>query len=97
MLRHHIIAAARRVRRHGSYSLINVFGLAIGLAACFAVGLFIQDEVSYDRFHEKADSIYRVGMKIGTTAGSARLPAIAGELIASRYPADEHVERLCPA
>ncbi len=97
MLRHHIIAAARRVRRHGSYSLINVFGLAIGLAACFAVGLFIQDEVSYDRFHEKADSIYRVGMKVGTTGGSARLPAIAGERIASRYPEVENVVRLYPA
>lgn len=97
MLRHHFIAALRNVRQHRSYALINVSGLAIGLAACFTVGLFIHGELSYDRFHEKADRINRMGMKVGTTGGSARLPAIVGERIDGRYPEVEEVVRLYPA
>jgi putative ABC transport system permease protein len=50
--------------RHKGFSFINIAGLAIGLAACIIILLFIVDELSYDRFHEKADRIYRI-----TTAG----------------------------
>ncbi|MBI9038131.1 MAG: ABC transporter permease [Bacteroidales bacterium] len=46
--------------KHKSYSLINIFGLAIGLATCILIFLFVQDELSYDNYHNKSSNIYRL-------------------------------------
>ncbi len=46
--------------KHKSYSLINIFGLAIGLATCILIFLFVQDELSYDNYHANASNIYRL-------------------------------------
>jgi len=48
------------LRNRLQYSLINIFGLGIGAAVCLLMIVFIQDELSYDRFHEKSDRIYRL-------------------------------------
>ena len=45
---------------HKGYSFINILGLAVGLACCIMIFLWVQDELSYDRFHENADDLYRV-------------------------------------
>jgi putative ABC transport system permease protein len=50
--------AIRHMRRHWGYSLINILGLAIGMACCILIFLWVQHELSYDRFHEKADDLY---------------------------------------
>lgn len=50
----------RNFKRQPGYSFINISGLAIGMACCFIIFLYVQDETSYDTFHEKADRIYRV-------------------------------------
>lgn len=49
-------------------ALINIFGLAVGFAACILILLWVQDELGYDKFHEKADRIYLVGLdaKLGS-------------------------------
>jgi len=52
--------ALRNIIRHKGYSFINIFGLAIGLACCLLILLWVQDELSYDRFHEQAANIYRI-------------------------------------
>jgi putative ABC transport system permease protein len=52
--------ALRRLRLQKAYSLINIGGLSLGLTACLLVFLWVQDEVGYDRFHEKAPSIAQV-------------------------------------
>ena len=52
--------ALRKIRRHKGYSFINISGLAIGMACCFFVFLWVQDELSFDRFHSNAKEIYRV-------------------------------------
>lgn len=54
--------ALRTLRRHLGYTTINVLGLGVGLACCLVIYLFVQHERSYDRFHERADRIARVGM-----------------------------------
>jgi toxin ParE1/3/4 len=60
MLRNYTTIALRNLRKHKGYTLINVSGLAIGLT-CFAlIGLFVRSELSYDRFHDKSDRIYRI-------------------------------------
>jgi len=60
LLWNYIKVAFRKIRRHKGYSFINIFGLAIGMACCFLVFLWVQDELSFDRFHSNAKEIYRV-------------------------------------
>ena len=59
MIRNYFLIAFRSLRKHLSYSLINVFGLSLGLATCLLLVTWIKHELSYDKFHEKADRIYR--------------------------------------
>ncbi len=54
----------RALLKDKGYSFINIGGLALGLTACLLMGLYVHYELSYDRFHEKADRIYRVNMEI---------------------------------
>jgi len=60
MLRNFLIISLRNLTRNKTYSLINIAGLAIGMACCLMIMLWVQNEFSYDRFHEKADRIYRL-------------------------------------
>ena len=60
MLKNIFKTAIRNFSRNKAYSLINISGLAIGLSCCILIILYIQREVSYDKFHEKADRIGRV-------------------------------------
>jgi len=60
MFRNYLKIAFRNLLRHKLYSLINVLGLALGMACCLLIVLFVQDELSYDKFHKKAEQIYRV-------------------------------------
>ena len=56
----YVKVALRKIRRHKGYSFINISGLAIGMACCFLVFLWVKDELSFDRFHSNAQEIYRV-------------------------------------
>lgn len=60
MFQNSMIVAIRNIRKNKINSFINIFGLAIGMAVCLLLLLYVQDESSYDRFHAKADRIYRV-------------------------------------
>ncbi len=60
MFKIYFITGIRKLLKDRFYSLINVSGLAIGLASCLLIILYVQDELSYDRFHEKSDQIYRI-------------------------------------
>ena len=99
MLLNHIKIALRNLFRDHLYSVINVGGLAVGIAASVLLMLWVQEELSFDRFHQKADRIYRVnanfensGQKMtwSTTPGpltpfSKQVPAIreAGRISAN--------------
>jgi putative ABC transport system permease protein len=60
MLKNHLKIALRNLHRHKSYSLINVAGLAISIAACFLILQYVAFELSYDAFHENAGDLYRL-------------------------------------
>ncbi len=60
MLKNYIKTAIRSLMRHKAFSLINILGLAVGISACFLIFLYVSFETSYDKFHSKADRIYRV-------------------------------------
>jgi hypothetical protein len=67
MFKNYLKIALRNIKRHKGYSFINIVGLAIGMACCILILLWVQDELSYDRFHENADDIYRVIQDINFT------------------------------
>ncbi len=60
MFRNYLKIALRNLVKHKGYSFINVGGLAIGLACCFLIVLFVRHELSYDQFHTQAPRIYRL-------------------------------------
>ena len=60
MFRNYLKIAIRNLIRNKVYSFLNVAGLAVGLACCILILLWVRDETSFDRFHARADDIYRV-------------------------------------
>lgn len=72
MYSHYFKIAWRALRKQKAYALINTAGLALGLAICLLVFLFVRDELSYDRFHADADRIYRVNQINYSPDGSIR-------------------------
>ena len=60
MFKSYLKTTLRNIKKHMGYSLINIIGLAVGMACCILIMLFVFDELSYDRFHENHDRIYRV-------------------------------------
>ncbi|MEX2230753.1 MAG: ABC transporter permease, partial [Cyclobacteriaceae bacterium] len=60
MLFNYFNIAVRSLLKSKVHSLINVFGLAFGIACVFLIILYVQGELSYDRFHEKSENLYRI-------------------------------------
>ena len=60
MFKNYLKIAWRNLRKNLSYSFINIFGLALGMAVSIMILLYVQDELSYDKYHENSDQIYRV-------------------------------------
>ena len=60
MLRNYLKIALRNILKRRVYSLINIAGLSVGIAASIIIFLYLEDELSYDRFHEKSENLYRV-------------------------------------
>ena len=60
MLKNYFKIAVRNFMKHKFYTFVNVFGLTMGLSIVFLIGLFVNDELNYDRFHTNADQLYRV-------------------------------------
>lgn len=60
MLRNYFKIALRHLQKNKLYAAVNIFGLAIGIASCLLIGLYIWHELSFDRFHKNADRIARV-------------------------------------
>ena len=63
MLQNYIKIAFRQLWRNRLYSLLNIGGLALGMACCLLIALYVYDEYSYDRFHANYDHIYRITEK----------------------------------
>lgn len=89
MLKKFIQSALKKILRYNSYSLINIFGLAIGLASFILIVLYVYDEYSYDKYHTKADRIYRITSVLdfnGVGEKSASQPFPMGPAFAEDYP-----------
>jgi hypothetical protein len=60
MLKNYFKTAIRNLKRFKSYALINILGLAVGIAACLLIFVVLQFETGFDRFHHNRQNIYRV-------------------------------------
>jgi len=69
MFKNYFKTALRNLKRNKSYAIINVLGLAVGIAASLLIFLIIQFETSFDNFHKKKNSIYRLGTQFHNQDG----------------------------
>ncbi|MEM9329376.1 MAG: ABC transporter permease [Bacteroidota bacterium] len=64
MLKNYFIVAFRHLRRQPGYAALNILGLTIGILSCFLIVMYLQQELSFDAYHENADQVYRVSSRI---------------------------------
>jgi len=89
--------AFRSLLKNKGFTTLNVVGLALGIATCLLIVFYVLDELSYDRYNENADRIYRVNNQIkfgGNENVYAGSPAPAGQALKSDFPEIEQVVRL---
>lgn len=95
MIKNYFKIAFRNLFKHKVYSFINIFGLAVGIACCLLIGLYIQNEWSYDTFHSKSDRIYRVWTQSRASDGQIKLhtgtPIPLGPALKENIPEIEQV------
>ncbi len=100
MLKNYIKIAFRNLRKQKLYSLINILGLALGLAFCVLVLLFINDELTYDHFHTDKDRIYRLFREpVAQNSPIDRelyMPIPTGPAMKANFPEVEEYVRLTP-
>jgi putative ABC transport system permease protein len=77
MIKNYFKTAFRNLQRNKSYALINMLGLAIGIAACLLIFLVVRFETSFDNFHTKKNNIYRVGTEFHNQDGVSYSDGIA--------------------
>jgi putative ABC transport system permease protein len=89
MIKNYLKVAFRNIYRNKIYSFINIFGLAVGMACSILILLWVQEELSYDDFHENGDEIYQAYLKSTKddqiNFQSTTSPAIAG-ILKNEYP-----------
>jgi ABC-type antimicrobial peptide transport system permease subunit len=78
--------AIRNLQRNGLYSWINVIGLAVGLTACILIALWVQDELSYDRFHRNAKNLYDITYKSKFGDYWSHTPVPMAVLVRQNFP-----------
>ena len=97
MFKIYLKIAFRNAFRYKGNSIINIAGLAIGLTCVILIALFINDELSYDRFFNDADQVYRVNLngKMGDDEFYAGYtPPPAGETLVANFPEIESYTRI---
>jgi putative ABC transport system permease protein len=97
MLTNYFKSALRMLTKHKTFSIINIAGLSIGIAVCFVIMLFVQDELSFDRFNKNADRIVRIVFKANINGGkifeSNVMPPVASAM-KNDYPEVQEATRL---
>jgi len=95
MFKNYLKIALRNIRRHKAYSFINIAGLTIGMTCVVLLLLWIQDELSYDKFHEKIDDIYLVSAHCKKEKDELQVPSVpgVGPLLKELFPEVEESAR----
>src|SRR5262245_18653621 len=94
MLRHYLALAVRNIARTKLYAAISVIGLSVGFAAATLIGLYVHDELTFDRWLPNHERIYQVSAALSTGVPSGVGPSDLGQWVASDFPQFEQVTRL---
>ena len=97
MIKNYFKIAWRNLIKNKTFSFINIAGLAIGFAGFLLIGLYVLDEISYDRFNEKANRIYRINSDLrfgGTDLKLAVTSDPMGATLKNDYPQVEQFVRI---
>ncbi len=99
MIKNLLTTAFRHILKNPGYSILNILGLSLGIASALFLIIYVSDEISYDRYHEKADRIYRVSSKITEPDDQftwivAQIPF--GPQVAQDYPEVQSFVRFIP-
>ena len=92
MWKNYLTVVLRALRRRKGYTFINISGLAVGIACCLLIFLYVRDERSFDRFHEHADRLYR--MTRGAAHAITSTPSNARFAFEETVPEAEHIVRV---
>ncbi|MBP7800304.1 MAG: ABC transporter permease [Saprospiraceae bacterium] len=97
MIKNYFKIALRNLWKFKGFSLINIFGLSMGLACFVLIAMYVADELSYDRYNEKVDRIFRINSDIrfgGTDLNMAVSADPMGAVLKKDYPQVEEYARL---
>lgn len=100
IIRNHLLIAGRQIRKHWSFALINILGLSLALTFLILSYFFIQQERSYDQFHEHKTDLYRlfhtsINKETGTVGNQSAVTAVPlGEVVAAEVPAIQAFTRV---
>jgi putative ABC transport system permease protein len=99
MILNYLKVTWRNIKKHKSFSLINILGLAASMSVCLLIMLFIIDQRSYDRFHENSDHIYRVNSNFKSSSNDApslyaTSPANLASLLEENFPPVEKAVKI---
>lgn len=96
MISNYIKIAWRNINKNKTYAIINIVGLAIGLACFLLISLYVVDELSYDKYNEKADRIYRINTDLVFGGNKLHLATTCdplGQTLKNEYPQVEEYVR----
>jgi putative ABC transport system permease protein len=97
MLSNYLKVAIRNLLKRKGFTLINIIGLATGIAVCLLILLFVQSELKFDQYHQKGDRIYRMALDRkypGRTASYSIIPQSIGPAVKSEFPEVQEVTRI---
>jgi putative ABC transport system permease protein len=94
MLTNYLKVLFRNAKKHWGYFIINILGLATGIACFILIGLFVRDELTFDGFHENGDRIHRLLTEVQSPSITIQPPNGLAEVLLDKFPAVEGVVRL---
>jgi putative ABC transport system permease protein len=97
MLKNYLKTAIRNLLRYKGFTFINVLGLTIGITGCLVIGLFVWDELQYDRFGKDSETVYRMYNRRqvnSNTTHAAVVPPMFATYMKQQYPEVENTLRI---
>jgi putative ABC transport system permease protein len=100
MIKNYFKIAFRNFKKHKVYSLINIAGLAIGMACCLLILIYVSHETGYDKYHQDGDRVYRIAQDIRTDTANrvfAPISPMVCPTLKSDFPQVEQAARVLTA
>src|ERR1700749_4386108 len=100
MLRNYFKTAFRNLRKNKGFTLINIFGLSLGLCTCLLIMLYVGNELSYDHYNKNYRQIYRLNTELklkDAISSFANAPAPSAPALKATFPQVVNYTRITPA